>query len=77
MTVAKCTVKEPDKSEIEKRRLECGIPFWPHAFVTVDGDIDALIQNWTNEYAVLGYGEEIYDILADFCMITGVKAIML
>jgi hypothetical protein len=26
---------------------------------------------------VLGYGEEIYDILADFCMITGVKAIML
>lgn len=77
LVVTKCTIKEPDKAEIEKRRLECGIPFWPHAFVTAECDIDALIQNWPNEYAVLGYGEDIYDVLADFCMITGVKAIML
>lgn len=77
LTVTRCTIKEPDKSEIEKRRLECGIPFWPHAFVTAECDIDALLENWTNEYAVLGYGEDIYDVLADFCKITGIKAIML
>ena len=77
LVVTKCTIKEPDRADIEKRRLECGIPFWPHAFVTAECDIEALVQNWSNEYACLGYGDELYDVLEDFCMITGVKAIML
>ena len=46
---------------------ECGIPFWPHGFVTAHCDIDALVQHWTNEYACLGYGEDLYPALADFC----------
>ena len=61
-----------------KTRLnECGIPFWPHGFVTAHCDINALIQNWTNEYACLGYGAELYPALRDFCELTGIKPILL
>jgi len=77
MAVARCSVFEPPKEELEKRQLECGIPFWPHAFVTAHCDIDKLIETWNNEYAVLGYGAHLYDELLAFCELTGVKAIAL
>jgi L-arabinose isomerase len=77
MVVARCSVFEPSAERVEERRLECGIPFWPHAFVTAHCDIDALIQVWGNEYAVLGYGEHLYDDLLAFCELTGVEAIAL
>lgn len=76
MVITRCTISEPSADEIEKRRLECGIPFWPHAFVTAHCDIDVLLENWNNEYACLGYGEELYDALIDFCKMTGIKAIL-
>jgi L-fucose isomerase-like protein len=77
MVITRCTVFEPPKEELEKRQLECGIPFWPHAFVTAHCDIDQLIQAWNNEYAVLGYGDHLYDELVDFCELTGIKAVAL
>ena len=54
MVVARCSVFEPPAEPMEARRLECGIPFWPHAFVTAHCDIEALTDAWGNEYAVLG-----------------------
>lgn len=77
MVVTRASIFEPSPEEIEKRLHECGIPFWPHGFVTAHCEIDALLQNWTNEYACLGYGEELYPALADFCELTGIKAILL
>lgn len=77
MVVARCSVFEPSTSELAQRRQECGIPFWPHAFVTVHGDIDQLLEAWSNEYAVLGYGEHLYDDLLAFCELTGIRAIAL
>jgi L-fucose isomerase-like protein len=77
MAIARCTVFEPSDDQIEARRLECGIPFWPHAFVTAHCDIDRLIAAWGNEYAVLGYGEHLYQDLLAFCELTGIKAIAL
>ncbi len=77
MVLTRCTVFEPPKEELEKRQLECGIPFWPHAFVTAHCDIEELLQAWNNEYAVLGYGEHLYDELAAFCELTGIKLIAL
>ena len=77
MVIVKCTIKEPLKEVLEKRQLECGIPFWPHAFVTAHCDIDALLQAWNNEYAVLGYGEHLYNELIDFCELTKIKAVIL
>ncbi len=62
--------------QLEARRHECGIPFWPHGFVTADCDIDKLLQHWTNEYACLGYGEHLFDALVDFCEMTGIEAIL-
>lgn len=77
MVIVRCSITEPSKDELEKRQLECGIPFWPHAFVTAHCDIDELLQAWNNEYAVLGYGEHLYDELVAFCELTGIKAVAL
>jgi hypothetical protein len=62
---------------LEKRRRECGIPFWPHAFVTAHCDMDRLVESWNNEYACLGYGAHLYDELLAFCEQTGVRVIAL
>jgi hypothetical protein len=77
LVVVRCTVFEPTVEEIAARRLECGIPFWPHAFVKVHGDMDLLLQAWNNEYAVLGYGEHLYDELIAFGELTGIRVIAL
>ncbi|CAN5440074.1 hypothetical protein BH09VER1_BH09VER1_46490 [soil metagenome] len=77
LVFTRCTIFEPAQAELEKRQLECGIPFWPHAFVTAHCDMDALVQSWNNEYACLGYGPQLYDDLAAFCEQTGIRAIAL
>lgn len=77
MVFTHCTVFEPSPDQIEQRRRECGIPFWPHAFVTVHCNVDHLIEAWNNEYAVLGYGDHLYDDLLAFCELTGIQAVAL
>jgi L-arabinose isomerase len=77
MVLTRCSVFEPDAGEIEARRLECGIPFWPHAFVTAHCDIEALLEAWNNEYACLGYGAHVYDDILAFCELTGIKVMAL
>jgi L-fucose isomerase-like protein len=77
MVITRCTIFEPPAEELEKRKLECGIPFWPHGFVKADCDIDKLLQSWNNEYACLGYGKHLYEELKAFCELTGIKAIAL
>jgi len=76
MVITRATVFEPPADQIDRRLHECGIPFWPHGFVTAHCDIDVLLQNWTNEYACLGYGSDLYPALVDFCEITGIKAVL-
>ncbi len=76
MTLARCSVFEPPAAELPARLAECGIPFWPHGFATVHGDIDTLLQSWANEYACLGYGEDLVPALADFCELTGVRSVL-
>jgi L-arabinose isomerase len=77
MVITRCTVNEPSADVIEQRRNESGIPFWPHAFVTAECDIEELLANWNNEYACLGYGEELYQQIIDFCELTGIDVIAL
>ena len=73
MALSKGEVFVPD--DLEKRKAECGLPFWPHAFIRIEGDIDRLIQSYSNEYGVLGYGKELYDEVKAFCEIMGIKLI--
>jgi L-fucose isomerase-like protein len=77
MVITRCSIFEPPAEQIERCLNECGIPFWPHGFVTAHCDINALIQNWTNEYACLGYGADLYPALQDFCELTGIKPVLL
>jgi hypothetical protein len=77
MVIVRCTVFEPSAEELEQRRLECGIPRWPHAFVKAHCDIDKLLEAWNNEYAVLGYGAHLYEELVAFCELTGIRALAL
>jgi L-fucose isomerase-like protein len=77
MVITRCNIFEPPAGEIEKRKLECGIPFWPHGFVKAECDIEDLLQSWNNEYACLGYGAHLYEELKAFCELTGIKAIAL
>ncbi len=76
MVITRCSIFEPPADELESRRRECGIPFWPHGFVTAHGDMDVLLEHWTNEYACLGYGEHLYDALVDFCDMTEILPIL-
>lgn len=75
IVVTKCEVVQPDASVQETRRHECGIPFWPHAFVRVDGDVGEIIENWNNEYGCLGYGEDLYDQIIDFGNLMGIEVV--
>ena len=76
MVITRCTIFEPSEEDIQLRRNECGIPFWPHGFVKVHCDVDELLKHWNSEYACLGYGEELYQTLIDFCELTGIKVIL-
>jgi L-fucose isomerase-like protein len=76
MVITRATIFEPPKNQIERRLNECGIPFWPHGFVTAHCDIEKMLESWTNEYACLGYGAELYPALLDFCHLTGIKPIL-
>jgi L-arabinose isomerase len=77
MVISRCTVFEPAPEALEARKLECGIPFWPHAFVKAHCDIDQLIQSWGNEYAILGYGAHLYEELRAFAELTGIHVVAL
>ena len=76
MVITRASVFEPLKDEVTKRLEECGIPFWPHGFVTAHCDMETLLQSWTNEYACLGYGLDLYPALVDFCDLTGIRTIL-
>ena len=76
MVIVRATIFEPPKEKIARRLDECGIPFWPHGFVTAHGDIDRMLESWTNEYACLGYGADLYPALIDFCELTGIKPVL-
>ena len=76
MVITRATIFEPPENQVQQRLHECGIPFWPHGFVTAHCDIDKMLDHWTNEYACLGYGPELYEALIDFCELTGIRAVL-
>jgi L-fucose isomerase-like protein len=76
MVITRASIFEPSREILPDRLAECGIPFWPHGFVTAHADIDKMLESWTNEYACLGYGSELYPALIDFCELTGIKPIL-
>ncbi len=75
MVLTPCTIFEPPADQLDARRHDCGIPFWPHGFVTFEGDPDVLLEHWTNEYACLGYGAHLVPAIAEFCRMTGIELV--
>jgi hypothetical protein len=76
MAITRASVFEPSKEQLQQRLNECGIPFWPHGFVTASCDIDRMLESWTNEYACLGYGGDLYPALIDFCELAGIRPVV-
>lgn len=76
MVITRASIFEPPKEQIKQRLNECGIPFWPHGFVTAHCDVETMLNSWTNEYACLGYGSDLYPALVDFCELTGIKPVL-
>jgi L-fucose isomerase-like protein len=76
MVIVPVGIFEPPAERVEERLNECGIPFWPHGFVTARCDMEELVQSWTNEYAVLGYGADLVPSLVDFCELTGIEHVL-
>jgi L-fucose isomerase-like protein len=76
MAITRASVFEPSKEQLQQRLNECGIPFWPHGFVTAHCDIDRMLESWTNEYACLGYGGDLYPALIDFCELAGIRPVV-
>jgi hypothetical protein len=76
MVISRASIFEPPAEQLERRLDECGIPFWPHGFVTAHCDINMLLEHWTNEYACLGYGRDLLPALVEFCRVTGVKPVL-
>lgn len=77
MVLTRCTIFEPPADQLDARRNECGIPFWPHGFLTAHCDVDALLEAWNSEYACLGYGDHLYDAIKDFSELTGIRCLAL
>jgi hypothetical protein len=40
MVITRASIFEPSKDKVTRRLEECGIPFWPHGFVTAHCDIE-------------------------------------
>jgi L-fucose isomerase-like protein len=76
MVITRASIFEPPANRVQQRLRECGIPFWPHGFVTAHCDIEKMLESWTNEYACLGYGTELYPALVDFCELTGIRTVL-
>lgn len=76
MVITRATIFEPPENQVKQRLNECGIPFWPHGFVIAHCDIEKMLASWTNEYACLGYGSDLYPALTDFCELTGIKPVL-
>jgi L-fucose isomerase-like protein len=75
MHIAPGEVFEPGKDELVQMLRECGIPHWPHAFVKLEGSGETFYQNQRGEFTSLAYGDH-EDELADFCRLTGIKAVV-
>ena len=74
-TTASAQLVEPPADTLRQRQDECGIPFWPHGFVTAHCDMDELVEAWTNEYACLGYGTHLYDDLVAFGELMNIRTL--
>lgn len=77
LVITRCTVSVPADDERQALLQESGLPYWPHAFVTVHCDIDELLEEWDNEYACLGFGEHLYQQMIDFAELTDIEVIKL
>ncbi len=65
------SVSESEKESIMK---ECGYPFWPHALIKINGDIDNFVQNLRSEYIHMTYGDLSEDI-NQFCKMFDIEVL--
>ena len=76
MVITRCDVVEPRAEELAARQAGVRHPLLAARVChTPSVTLRRLLEAWNNEYAVLGYGEHLYDDLLAFCEQTGIRAI--
>jgi L-fucose isomerase-like protein len=51
---------------------ECGFPYWPHAFIRLDGNPESFVQNQRSEYISMAYGDLTRE-LVDLCYLLDIE----
>jgi len=59
----------------EELLKECGFPHWPHAFIKLEGDAEAFIQNQRSEYISMCYGDHKEELMG-LCHLLDVKPLL-
>lgn len=77
LVVCRCSMFEPEARVVQGLLEECGIPFWPHAFIKVEADLETLIESWSNEYGCIAYGAHLYEDLIAFGEQAGIRVVAL
>jgi L-fucose isomerase-like protein len=66
---------EPPKEKLEEEIKACGFPYWPHAFIRLEGNLDTFVQNQRSEYISMCYGD-VREELLDLCYLLGIEPII-
>jgi L-fucose isomerase len=72
MQIAQGSAIEGDEGWVE----ECGYPMWPHAFLRLDGNLDAFVQHLRSEYIHMAYGN-LQDDLVGVCEVLSIEPIVI
>jgi len=59
----------------EELLKECGFPHWPHAFIKLEGDAEAFIQNQRSEYISMCYGDHKEELMG-LCHLLDIKPLL-
>jgi len=65
----------PPKERLEEELNACGFPYWPHAFIKLEGNPEAFIQNQRSEYTSMAYGN-LREELLDLCYLLDIEPIL-
>lgn len=75
MHIASGETYVPPEDTLTEELNECGFPYWPHAFIKLNGDVDLFVQNQRSEYVSMCYGD-LREELLDLCYLLEIEPLI-